>query len=188
MRDFLYSEISSASKIPNYPVNRDAALANGRVLCRELLEPLQHAFGRIHIRSAYRSPSVNHFGNVHKFNCANNENNFGGHIWDVSHKKFGAGATACVLIPSVMSRVKQYPEIWKELGCWIHDNIPFYSSVWFYKSYAFNFSWSEYAPKLIKMEGIPFFYHAEHHPKVEKFGEAAYPQIAQLLSERRAGF
>ena len=60
MRDFLYSEISSASKIPNYPVNRDAALANGRVLCRELLEPLQHAFGRIHIRSAYRSPSVNH--------------------------------------------------------------------------------------------------------------------------------
>jgi hypothetical protein len=36
----------------------------------ELLEPLQESFGALAIRSAYRSPAVNDFGNKHGLNCA----------------------------------------------------------------------------------------------------------------------
>ena len=39
-------------------------------------------FGRISIRSAYRSPAVNDFGNKHNLNCGSNESNYAGHIWD----------------------------------------------------------------------------------------------------------
>ena len=55
MRDFLYSEISNFYKIPNIPDDPDLAIKAGTKLCEELLEPLQETFGRIEIRSAYRS-------------------------------------------------------------------------------------------------------------------------------------
>jgi len=59
MRDMLYSEISNYYGIPNIPVYPDTAIEAGKRLCGTLLEPLQDQFGRITIRSAYRSPSVN---------------------------------------------------------------------------------------------------------------------------------
>ena len=68
--------------IPNFPTDPDLAVAAGRGLCEHLLEPLQAAFGRLAIRSAYRSPGVNAFGNIHHHNCASNERNYGRHIWD----------------------------------------------------------------------------------------------------------
>lgn len=34
------------------------------MICRNLLEPLQETFGRLAIRSAYRSAQVNAFGNA----------------------------------------------------------------------------------------------------------------------------
>jgi len=71
-RDFLYSEIANLYGMPNIPDDPDLAIAAGTRLCVELLEPLQETFGRIAIRSAYRSPSINDFGNRNKLNCAAN--------------------------------------------------------------------------------------------------------------------
>ncbi|MFT4572216.1 MAG: hypothetical protein ACI8TX_002504 [Hyphomicrobiaceae bacterium] len=79
MRDFLYSEISAMSKIPNIPDDPDLAIAAGSKLCEELLEPLHVTFGGLTIRSAYRSCSVNGYGNEHGLNCASNEANFAAH-------------------------------------------------------------------------------------------------------------
>jgi hypothetical protein len=56
MRDFLYSETAALAGLVNYPVDVEQTLAVGRKLCVELLEPLQATFGRLEIRSAYRSP------------------------------------------------------------------------------------------------------------------------------------
>jgi hypothetical protein len=55
MRDFLYSEVASFYGIPNIPEDPDLAIEVGKHLCEELLEPLQSTFGRISIRSGYRS-------------------------------------------------------------------------------------------------------------------------------------
>jgi len=63
MRDFLHSEIADFHGIPNIPDNPELAIAAGRQLCKQLLEPLQATFGRLSIRSAYRAPAVNEFGN-----------------------------------------------------------------------------------------------------------------------------
>ena len=82
MRDFLYSEISQTHAIPNIPDDPALALAAGRRLCQELLKPLQSDFGRIAIRSAYRSAKLNEFGNKNGFACATNDKNATHHIWD----------------------------------------------------------------------------------------------------------
>jgi hypothetical protein len=73
MRDFLYSEIANWHQLCNFPAYPVHALRTGGSLCTELLEPLQERFGRLHIRSGYRSPDVNVFGNLNKLNCASNE-------------------------------------------------------------------------------------------------------------------
>src|SRR5436853_7595069 len=73
MRDFLYSEIAAITGIRNLPDNPDLAIAAGRNLCEHLLEPLQATFGRLAIRSAYRSPEVNAYGNRQFHNCRSNE-------------------------------------------------------------------------------------------------------------------
>ena len=72
MRDFLHSEIADLHGIPNIPDDPELAILAGRRLCGELLEPLQAAFGRVAIRSAYRAPAVNAFGNAHGLSCASN--------------------------------------------------------------------------------------------------------------------
>jgi hypothetical protein len=54
MRDFLHSEIADLHGIPNIPDDPTLAIAAGRRLCEQLLEPLQATFGRLAIRSAYR--------------------------------------------------------------------------------------------------------------------------------------
>ena len=63
MRDFLYSEIANWYGVPNFPDHPEKAIYTGTQLCKQLLEPLQEKFGRIAIRSAYRSPQVNQLGN-----------------------------------------------------------------------------------------------------------------------------
>ena len=82
MRDFLHSEIANFHGIPNIPDAPEVAIAAGRKLCELLLEPLQATFGRLAIRSAYRAPAVNEFGNRHGLSCASNLHNYGRHIWD----------------------------------------------------------------------------------------------------------
>jgi hypothetical protein len=45
MRDFLHSEIADFHSIPNIPDDPDLAIAAGRKLCEQVLEPLQATFG-----------------------------------------------------------------------------------------------------------------------------------------------
>ena len=82
MRDFLHSKIAELYGIPNIPYDPELAIAAGQHLRAELLEPLQATFGRLAIRSAYRSPAVNAFGNAHGLSCASNKRNYARHIWD----------------------------------------------------------------------------------------------------------
>jgi hypothetical protein len=44
MRDFLYSEIANVHRITNLPDDPQLAIAAGKRLCEELLEPLQATF------------------------------------------------------------------------------------------------------------------------------------------------
>lgn len=73
MRDFLHSEIATMEGMSNLPDDPELAIAAGRGLCQNLLEPLQDTFGRLHIRSSYRSPEVNAFGCKNRLSCASNE-------------------------------------------------------------------------------------------------------------------
>ncbi|WP_286377711.1 hypothetical protein [Acinetobacter sp. R933-2] len=82
MHDFLYSEIANWYGIRNFPDYPDIAIRTGSELCQQLLEPLQDKFGRLEIRSAYRSCTVNQLGNENKHNCGSNESNYASHIWD----------------------------------------------------------------------------------------------------------
>ena len=142
MRDFLYSEISNFYAIPNVPENPDLAIKAGKRLCRELLEPLRARFGAVSIRSAYRSRSVNQFGNVHRLNCADNIKNYGHHIWDHLDPQGHMGATACVVIPWFADRYKEGAD-WRALAWWIHDNLPYSTQYYFPKLAAFNLQWHE---------------------------------------------
>jgi len=141
MRDFLYSEVANFYRIPNIPENPDLAIANGKRLCEELLEPLQATFGRITIRSGYRAPEVNQVCNEEKLGCARNESNFAQHIWDVPDKA-GSGAMACIVVNWYSDRYEQTGE-WQPLAWWIHDHLPYSSIEFFPKLCAFNIGWHE---------------------------------------------
>ncbi|MBT8768731.1 peptidase M15 [Metapseudomonas boanensis] len=143
MRDFLYSEISQVESIPNVPDYPDKAIEAGRQLCDQLLEPLQQRFGRVAIRSAYRSPAVNAKGaeNGNQYSCAANEKNFAAHIWDYSDSDGYLGATACIVVPALLPWYEQRGD-WTPLAWWIHENLPYASQFWFPKLAAFNLRWS----------------------------------------------
>ena len=138
MRDFLYSDISNLHGIPNLPADPDLAIAAGRRLCEELLEPLQAAFGRLAIRSAYRSLAVNAFGNAHHNNCASNERNYGRHIWDRRDARGNMGAMACIVVPWFADRLLEGTP-WQAMAWWIHDHLP-YSQLQFFRSSARSIS------------------------------------------------
>ena len=101
MRDFLFSDIAAVHGLSNIPDDPQLAIAAGSKLCQELLEPLQAQFGRIVIRSAYRSAEVNAFGNANNYACASNAVNAAHHIWDLLDSNNCIGATACIVVPSV---------------------------------------------------------------------------------------
>ncbi len=142
MRDFLFSDIASVHGLLNVPDDPLLAIEAGKHLCEELLEPLQDRFGRIAIRSAFRSGQVNELGNQKSNNCASNEKNFAKHIWDQRDEAGNMGATACVVIPAFIDSFSGQDD-WKKLAWWIHDHLP-YSEMDFFKTYwAFNLTWSE---------------------------------------------
>ena len=105
MRDFLYSEIANVHGITNLPHDPDLAIEAGRALCVHLLEPLQATFGRLAIRSAYRSPEVNGFGNEHYGSCASNQAARARHIWDQRSADGGMGAMATIVVPWLVDRI-----------------------------------------------------------------------------------
>ncbi|XGV99077.1 MAG: hypothetical protein ACAF41_09085 [Leptolyngbya sp. BL-A-14] len=142
MREFLYSEISQIEGIPNIPDDPDLAIAAGKKLCENVLEPIQDALGRISVRSAYRSCEVNQRGNEKGFNCAENEKNYAGHIWDRRDGEY-MGATACVIVTSFLPYYDRTKD-WTTLAWWIHDNIKAYANMTFFPKYAaFNITWHE---------------------------------------------
>lgn len=147
MRDFLYSEIGNFHEISNIPDDPDVVIQAGRQLCEVLLDPLEETFGRIAIRSGYRSPQLNAYGNAHKLNCARNDANYGHHIWGRDAKgRLGAGTS--LVIPWFADRYAQGRD-WRDLAWWIHDHLP-YSDLWFFpKLCAMNLSWREMPQRTI---------------------------------------
>src|SRR5262245_4783236 len=148
MRDFLYSEIAAIQGTPNVPDNPDLAVEVGRRLCEELLEPLTATFGRLAIRSAYRSEAVNDYGNRHKLNCASNEHNYARHIWDRLDANGRKGAMACVVVPWFADRYAEGAD-WRALAYWVHDHLDYSELQFFPRLCAFNIGWHETPAKLI---------------------------------------
>lgn len=143
MREFLYSEISQIEGIANIPDDLDLAIASGRNLCENVLEPIQSALGRISIRSGYRSCQVNEIGAKKKYSCAMNEANYAKHIWDAKDADGYMGATACIIVTSFIPYYERTGD-WTALAWWVHDRIPVYADMTFFPKYAaFNISWHE---------------------------------------------
>ena len=148
MRDFLFSDIASIHGLNNVPNDPDLAIEVGTRLCNELLEPLEERFGRIVIRSAYRSREVNGFGNDMQrakksgYTCASNEANRAGHIWDWPDSNGNIGGTACIVIPAFWDCFQNEGD-WRKLAWWIHDHLPYSAMYFFPKLWAFNLTWNE---------------------------------------------
>jgi len=160
LREFLYSEIASLHGLPNIPDNPDLAIAAGRGLCEHLLEPLQAAFGRIAIRSAYRSSTVNGFGSARQregkagYPCGSNAMNHAAHIWDRRDARGGMGAMASIAVPWFADRYAQGAD-WRGLAWWIHDHLPYSSLCFFPRNAAFNIGWHEVPVRRIDSYAAP---------------------------------
>ena len=154
MRDFLHSEIADFHRIPNIPDDPDLAVAAGRALCAELLEPLNATFGRLAVRSAYRSSKVNAFGSRHRLSCASNKVNYAAHIWDRRDAEGCMGATACVVVPWFADRYAEGAD-WRALAWWIHDHLPYSRLVFFPKLAAFNITWHDRPARTIRSYVAP---------------------------------
>jgi hypothetical protein len=148
MRDMLHSEIAQVHGLLNAPDDPDLAIAAGTRLCEDLLEPLQDHWGPVRIRSAYRSPEVNALGNAMMragkagYNCAVNEANAAGHIWDMRDEDNCMGATACVVVPAFWD-VHHEPGDWQILARWMDETLPYSRLQFFPKYWAFNISWHQ---------------------------------------------
>jgi hypothetical protein len=186
MRDFLYSEIASIQGMVNLPDDSALAIAAGSGLCENLLEPLQATFGRLAIRSSYRSPEVNGYGCLHKLSCASNERNLARHIWD-RRNKHGIGAVASVVIPWLVDHMET-GTTWQAMAWWIHDNLPYSELQFFPKLGAFNIGWHEVPKRTIYSFIEPrgfltkpgFSNHAGNHGHLYE----GFPQL--VLTERRS--
>ena len=154
MRDFLFSDIAAIHHLSNLPSDVDLAIAAGTRLCTDLLEPLQATFGRIAVRSAYRSAEVNAFGNAHGHGCASNEANRAFHIWDERDAEGRMGAAACVVLPAFWDRHQETGD-WRKLAWWIHDHLPYSTLEFFPKFWAFNIGWREEPARRIDSFAAP---------------------------------
>lgn len=166
MRDMLYSEIGNFYSIPNIPEDPELAIAAATRLCQDLLEPLQQRFGRISIRSAYRSPAINQFGNENKLGCARNEANYAGHIFDKRDANGHMGATASIVVNSFIDYYER-TGYWQAMAWWIHDNLPPCDLFFFPKLAAFNITWHEKPGRTIQSYVPPKGYLTK--PRMENF-------------------
>ncbi len=137
MRDFLMSEISAFHGVPNVPDNPELTIKRGRRLCEELLDPLEETFGRIAIRSGYRSEALNTYGNENKLNCARSDNPIECHIWDWSGPPI---AGTSLVVPWFADQYDSGRD-WRDLAWWVHDHLPYSEMLFFPKLAAFNLVW-----------------------------------------------
>jgi hypothetical protein len=149
MREFLYSEIAVHYGLRNVPDDVERAVKSGSELCRLILDPLEDTFGRVHVRSGYRSRLVNSAG-VGKHKCA--ADNDGAHTWDFeSRSGHGFGAMACISIPSISERILSGEFEFSSIAWWIYDHLPAWSTLEFFASpsiafadeVTFNIGWHE---------------------------------------------
>ena len=146
MREFLYSEVAVHYQLRNVPDKGGLARAVevGSKLCGLLLEPIQKQFGRVHVRSGYRSLEVNAAG-VEKHNCA--ADNRGFHTWDHPSDRHGWGATACISVPRLSKAVLSGASSYESIAWWIYDNLPEWSHLEFFATpehsneVCFNIGW-----------------------------------------------
>lgn len=137
MREFLCSEIGNFHEVSNIPDHPDLALERGRAFATTLLDPLEETFGRVFIRSGYRSARLNGFGNARGLNCARNDHPLECHVWDLPDRPV---AGASVVIPWFARRYAAGRD-WRDLAWWLHDHLD-YSEIWvFPKLCAFNIAW-----------------------------------------------
>jgi hypothetical protein len=201
MREFLYSEVANFHGIPNLPDDPDLAVKVGKQLCEDLLEPLHATFGKVVIRSAYRSCYVNGFCNEQQrakkkgYSCASNEANFAGHIWDRRDADGFAGATACIIIPWFADHYEK-GEDWRSLAWWVHDHLPYSSMYFFPRMAAFNLSWHEKPKRRIDSyieprgcltkAGMPnhAIIHAEFYKGFPTLAQSSVPSTARSSSMR----
>ena len=142
MREFLYSEVANYHRISNIPVYPDIAVEAGRKLCAELLEPLQDHFGRLHIRSGYRSPTLNQFCSDKGLGCKSNEKNYARHIWDHKDENGCMGAMAVIVIPSSLQEYERTKDC-SPIADWISQNLDYSELIFFKRHCAFNIGWHE---------------------------------------------
>ncbi|MCK0149133.1 hypothetical protein MWU54_03800 [Marivita sp. S6314] len=137
MREFLYSEIGNFHQMQNIPDDPDLAIARGQAFCETLLDPLQETFGRIAVRSGFRSAALNRFGNENGLNCARNDYPLECHIWDLPDTPV---AGASIVIPWFADQYALGRD-WRDLAWWLYDHLPF-AELWFFpKLCAFNIAW-----------------------------------------------
>ena len=149
MRDMLTSEVANFHGLPNLPEDPELAVAAGRRLCQDVLEPLHREFGGIAVRSAYRSPTVNDFchrrllAGERAYYCSDNDYSAGRHIWDRRDRAGHMGATASVVIPWYLPRYRVSGDP-RPLAWWLLDNVDTWAEVlmmpWLC---AFNIRWYE---------------------------------------------
>jgi hypothetical protein len=153
MRDFLYSEVASLYGIPNIPGDPDLAVEAGRALCGELLEPLREKFGRVSIRSAYRSREVARVCNERGHNCAKPDAEHANHVWDRRDADGFFGAMATVIVHAFIPYYRATGH-WEAMAWWVHDHLPYSELQFFPKFSAFNVGWRE-VPKRRISSHIP---------------------------------
>lgn len=154
MRDMLHSEIAQVHGLLNAPDDPGLAIAAGTRLCEELLEPLQERWGRLAIRSAYRSREVNALGNAKGYNCASNEKNAAKHIWDMRDADGHMGAMACVVAPAFTDAHLEEGG-WQVMAEWIDNNLPYSTAYFFPTLWAFNIGWHEKPVRRIDSYAVP---------------------------------
>ncbi len=180
LRDFLYSEIANFYGASNVPENPNLAIEVGSRLCQELLEPLNATFGRIAVRSSFRSSSINALGNEKGHNCASNGKNFAGHIWDHLDAEGHMGATACIVVPWFADRYANGAD-WRGLAYWIHNHLPYSELQFFPKLAAFNISWHEKPKRSIYSYIKPTGYLLRGEPPNAAYA-AAYAGFPELCN------
>jgi hypothetical protein len=105
-----------------------------------LLEPLQAAFGRLAIRSGFRSRRVTEFGQ-RRGECGGIKVNAAYHVWDMRDAN-GVGAGASVVVPWFADRYAAGAD-WRAMAWWVHDHLPYSHLQFFPKLAAFNIQWHE---------------------------------------------
>ena len=174
LRDFLYSEIGNFHAIPNLPENPDLLIAAGTRLAMDLLDPLVETFGPIAVRSSYRSPAVNAFGNANKMNCAKNPANYAGHIWDMRDAAGRMGACACIVVPWFADLYDRGRD-WRDLAWWMHDHLPYSDMYFFPKRAALNLTWREDPARRIASYIAPKGILPHEGPEIRRTRYADFP-------------